>query len=124
MISGMKDGILNSDEIGEEHNLMNDDMNVKTDEIMYENKCADPTMDVKNEPTGKFDDECELVNKKTWCRKHNCLINKVTVTSKKWQWIRSKNCYGNVSSKVSKYLCKSKKSGRVEPIVPPTIESG
>ena len=54
----------------------------------------------------------------TWCERHNCQVNKVTVTSKKWQWIKSKNCYGNVSSQVSKYLCKSKKSGRIEPLTP------
>ena len=69
----------------------------------------------ENEP-----DECVLMNKKTWCSTNNCLVNKVTVTSKKWQWIRSKNCYGNVGSKVSKYLCKSMKSGHVESNVHPT----
>ena len=68
---------------------------------------------------GGYDDECALVRKKTWCEKHNCQVNKMTVTSKKWQWIKSKNCYGNVSSRVSKYLCRSKKSGRVEPLIPP-----
>ena len=81
---------------GDEPYRMNDGMNVKTN------------------------DECELVSKKTWCKKHNCLVNKVTITSKKWQWIRSRKCYGNVSSKVSKYLCKSKKPGRVVPPVSPT----
>ena len=63
-------------------------------------------------------DECVLVKKKTWCERHNCQVKKVTVTSKKWQWIKSKNCYGNVSSQVSRYLCKSKKSGRIEPLGP------
>ena len=65
-------------------------------------------------------DECEFINKRTWCKKHNCQVNKVTMTSKKWQWIRSRKCYGNVSSKVSKYLCKNKKTGRVVPTVSPT----
>ena len=44
----------------------------------------------------------------------------MTVTSKKWQWIQSRKCYGNVSSKVSKYLCKDKKTGRVVPNISPT----
>ena len=55
--------------------------------------------------------------------KHNCQVNKVTITSKKWQWIQSRKCYGNVSSKVSKYLCKNKKTGRVVPTVSPTRSS-
>ena len=75
---------------------------------------------VKNMDAIGNDDECVMVNKKTWCSKHNCLVNRVTVTSKKWQWIKSRKCYGNVSSKVSKYLCKNKKSGRVESSIPPT----
>ena len=44
----------------------------------------------------------------------------MTITSKKWQWIQSRKCYGNVSSKVSKYLCKFKKTGRVVPNISPT----
>ena len=44
----------------------------------------------------------------------------MTITSKKWQWIQSRKCYGNVSSKVSKYLCKDKKTGRVVPNISPT----
>ena len=93
------------------------------------NRCAIPVRNVRiNENNltvsmGEQSDKCALVRKKTWCERHNCQVNKVTVTSKKWQWIKSKNCYGNVSSQVSKYLCKSKKSGRVEPIVPPTHSS-
>ena len=69
---------------------------------------------------GNTNDECEFINKRTWCMKHNCQVNKTTVTSKKWQWIKSKKCYGNVSSKVSKYLCKSKRTGRVVPNISPT----
>ena len=44
----------------------------------------------------------------------------MTITGKKWQWIQSRKCYGNVSSKVSKYLCKDKKTGRVVPNISPT----
>ena len=94
------------------------------DQEVRENKCATPDMNVNDSEDnisvgmGGNDDECALVNKKTWCEQHNCQVNKVTVTSKKWQWIKSKNCYGNVSSQVSKYLCKSKKSGRIEPLTP------
>ena len=65
-------------------------------------------------------EECVLADKKSWCNTHSCLVSKVTVTSKKWQWIKRKNCYGNVSSKVTKYLCKNKNSGRVEAEVPLT----
>ena len=67
-----------------------------------------------------IDDECEFMSRKTWCKKHNCQVNKIIVTSKKWQWIQSKKCYGNVSSKVSKYLCKDKKTGRVVHNISPT----
>ena len=42
----------------------------------------------------KTDDECEFINRRTWCTKHNCQVNKMTITSKKWQWIQSKKCYG------------------------------
>ena len=65
-------------------------------------------------------EECVLVDKKSWCNTHSCLVSKVTVTSKKWQWIKRKKCYGNVSSKVNKYLCKNKNSGRVDAEVPLT----
>ena len=70
-----------------------------------------------------IDDECEFANRKTWCTKHNCQVNKMTITSKKWQWIQSKKCYGNVSSKVSKYLCKDKKTGRVVPKISPACSN-
>ena len=94
------------------------------DQEVCVNMCAIPVRNVrKNEDNmtvsmGEQADKCALVKKKTWCERHNCQVNKVTVTSKKWQWIKSKNCYGNVSSQVSKYLCKSKKSGRIEPMTP------
>ena len=55
-------------ETGDEHYSMNVDMHVNTN------------------------DECEFINKRTWCKKHNCQVNKVTITSKKWQWIRSRKC--------------------------------
>ena len=64
-------------------------------------------------------EECVMINKKTWCSKHNCRVSKVTVTSKKWQWLDKKKCYGNVSSKVMKYLCRNRNSGHTVQSVPP-----
>ena len=99
------------------------------DQEVRVNKYATPVRNVKEKERkyeasmtvgmGEQTDECVLIRKKTWCERHDCQVKRVIVTSKKWQWIKSKNCYGNVSSRVSKYLCKSKKSGRAEPQVPP-----
>ena len=37
--------------------------------------------------------------------RHVCEAKSFEVTTKKWQWIKSKNEYGNVSRKVKKYRC-------------------
>ena len=37
--------------------------------------------------------------------RHACEVKTFDVTTKKWQWIKSKNEYGNVSKKIKKYRC-------------------
>ena len=46
--------------------------------------------------------ECVMMNKKTWCKTHDCVVKCVSVTSKKWEWIKSKKEYGFVSHKLKK----------------------
>ena len=49
--------------------------------------------------------ECELDKRLLRCKKHNCKLNVMNVTSKKWQWVERKRQYGYVSKKTKKYVC-------------------
>ena len=49
--------------------------------------------------------ECELDKRLLRCKKHNCKLNVINVTSKKWQWVERKRQYGYVSKKTKKYVC-------------------
>ena len=49
--------------------------------------------------------ECIINKKLKRCMRHDCEVKAYEVTQVKWQWIKSKQKYGNVHSKVKKYRC-------------------
>ena len=53
----------------------------------------------------KQSNECELDKRLLRCKKHNCRLKVMNVTSKKWQWVEKKRQYGYVSKKTKKYVC-------------------
>ena len=55
--------------------------------------------------------ECDIVKKSLRCNNHDCAVEKVKVTSKKWGWIARLSKYGYSNSQSTKYICKAKKSG-------------
>ena len=46
------------------------------------------------------------------------MVKSVTVTSKKWEWIKSKDKYGFVSRKVNKHFCRIKRFGPADSDIP------
>ena len=46
------------------------------------------------------------------CNNHDCAVDKVKVTSKKWGWIPRLSKYGYVNTQSTKYICKAMRSGR------------
>ena len=59
--------------------------------------------------------DCVMISKKTWCKTHDCVVKCVPVTSKKWEYIKSKKEYGFVSRKHKKYYCRIKRFGPGDP---------
>ena len=65
-------------------------------------------------------DLCEFINKKQWCKKHECIVKSIDVTSTKWTYIQSKKCYGNVRRKCKKYICVNRMNNDCVRPDPPT----
>ena len=61
--------------------------------------------------------ECELNKKRMWCNKHDCGLRCSNVSSKTWQYNKSKMKYMYVTKNVKKYVCLSKCGRQVQPLV-------
>ena len=48
------------------------------------------------------------MKKRKYCATHKCDVKWFDVTTKKWQYVKSKDKYGYVSRKVRKYVCSGK----------------
>ena len=44
------------------------------------------------------------------CLSHNCMVKKIKVTSKRWSWIKKKNCYGWKTKKVDRFICMERRT--------------
>ena len=64
--------------------------------------------------------ECELNKKRMWCNKHDCGLRCSNVSSKTWQYNKSKMKYMYVSKNVKKYVCLSKCGRQVQQMVSDT----
>ena len=71
------------------------------DKIVEEDRSKEDIYERTNEQSN----ECELDKKLLRCKKHNCKLNVMNVTSKKWQWVERKRQYGYVTKKTKKYVC-------------------
>ena len=61
-------------------------------------------------------EKCEFDTKKM-CRVHNCQAKELKIPVSRWEWIKSKNCYGNVRKTSKKLICTRKSSVLVEPVI-------
>ena len=62
----------------------------------------------------QLSNECELNKKRMWCSKHECGLRCSNVSSKMWQYNKSKMKYMYVTKNVKKYVCLSKCGRQVQ----------
>ena len=68
-----------------------------------------PTPVVCNTPNNT--DECRIREDGLLCLSHNCVVKRIKVTSKRWNWDRKRKCYGWKSFKVDRFICMEKRAG-------------
>ena len=68
-----------------------------------------------NQTNGGVENDCEFNKKRMWCATHECGLKSNKVSSKVWQYSKSKLKYMYVSKRVLKYVCLSKCGSRVQP---------
>ena len=76
-------------------------VNISNDRIVEDDRSKEDIY----ERTDAQSNECELDKKILRCKIHNCKLNVMNVTSKKWQWVERKRQYGYVTKKTKKYVC-------------------
>ena len=71
---------------------------------------------------------CEIRPDGLACLTHGCLVKKIKVTSKKWDWVERKKSYGWKSKKVDRFICNGRREAdNMNPdncSVPGTTNSG
>ena len=94
--------------------------NVENDRDDQSNIASDEAINDPGDNTGEGVKliECDIVKKSLRCNNHDCAVEKVKVTSKKWGWISRLSKYGYINSQSTKYICKAKKSGVAANIKP------
>ena len=68
-----------------------------------------PTPVVCNTPNNT--DECRIREDGLLCLSHNCVVKRIKVTSKRWNWDRKRKCYGWKSFKVDRFICMERRAG-------------
>ena len=68
-------------------------------------------------------DKCDLNMDMKICNTHGCELSATKVTSTKWEYIKRKKCYGNVSRKVTRWICRGKNSRRTVHTIPTSTKS-
>ena len=76
---------------------------VHQDGVVEAPGCSIITTD--NATTTTLPRSCSYNTGKTHCLTHNCGTKSTRVTSKKWDYIKSRKCYGWVTRKVLKVMC-------------------
>ena len=92
-------------------------------EEQYEAVKGEDDINVKGgEPSAELNvtNECEMDKKRLWCYEHECAIRCSSVTSKKWQYSKTKMKYMWVTKYVKKYVCLSKCDRQVQQMVTDT----
>ena len=52
---------------------------------------------------------CVWSEDQSYCNTHRCKTRKLKLTSKKWTWLKKRNCYGWTSRKVERIACTHRK---------------
>ena len=68
-----------------------------------------PTPVVCNTPNNT--DECRIREDGLLCLSHNCVVKRIKVTSKRWNWNKKRKCYGWKSFKVDRFICMERRAG-------------
>ena len=68
-------------------------------------------------------DKCDMNMDLKICNTHGCELSATKVTSTKWEYIKRKKCYGNVSRKVTRWICRGKNSRRTVHTIPTSTKS-
>ena len=67
-------------------------------------------MTKENNPANNTD-ECRIREDGLLCLAHNCVVKRIKVTSKRWNWNKKRKCYGWKSFKVDRFICMERRAG-------------